>query len=686
MPGPTMHVELSQVFAPDLLLLWCCALVAVVSIHVWSRRLRAGAKSAAAASALMLVVLLGGSVLVVAKGRDATSALRRSLEGIAPTYASEMRALEHWRLASDAAPDDPLYLELIEAEKRWLAANPAVADIYTFRKDSAGRWCLIVDSETDYDRDGSYDGDREQRTAIGEVYEHSIEKLDAALSGTSVFDDVPVSDRWGTWVSAFVPLYDGRGGIEGVLGVDFPAKQWESAIDRARLGITAYVAVILTIIAAAALLQIGYLRHINESRRTGELLRRQAEAMDSQNSLLEQRAAELASAKSAAEAASKAKSDFLANMSHEIRTPMTAILGYADLLDDAGITEEDRRQFVQIIRRNGDHLLELINDILDLSKIEAGKFSIERSTFRLASVVSEVESTMRVRASAKDLCLKVEFGETAELVVHSDAFRLRQILMNLVGNAIKFTERGSVVITVRRLGSCAVIDVRDTGMGMTPEQVGRLFRPFTQADASTTRKHGGTGLGLAISRRLAEMLGCTLSVRSEPGEGSTFTLELPVAEAPATELIPEVSAPAPGRSGPEGAGVPLSGRLLLAEDGSDNQRLLKIILSRAGLSVEIVPNGLAACEAVLDGQRIGKPFDLILMDMQMPELDGYEATRRLRSSGVTTPIIALTAHAMESDRAKCLDVGCDDYLTKPIDRTRLISTCSTWLAQRPLAV
>jgi signal transduction histidine kinase/CheY-like chemotaxis protein len=669
-----MSVELSHLVSTDLLLLWSCAIAAIALIGAWARRLRAGHRTAVLAAVLMMVVLVGGSWLVAVKGVEATASLRRSLEGIAPTYATEMRALEHWKLDSNAPPDNPLYLKLIEAEKRWLAANPAVADVYTFRKDSEDTWRLIVDSETDYNRNGVYDGDREQRTDIGEPYEQSNSELEIAFSGRSVFDDQPVTDRWGTWVSTFVPLHNAAGEVEAVLGVDFPARQWASTVERARLGIIAYIAVILTIITAAALLQIGHLRHLNESRRTGDLLRAQAATLDEKNSLLEQHAAELIAAKKAADLASRTKSDFLANMSHEIRTPMTAILGYADLLGDPGTSEADRREYLQIIRRNGEHLLELINEVLDLSKIEAGKLIVQPVCCDPGPIVREVEQLMRLRAASKQLELIVELDSDVPPSVCCDPFRLRQILVNLVGNAIKFTDRGSVRIAIRRGASGRVrFDVTDTGIGMSTEQVGRLFRPFMQADASTTRRHGGTGLGLAISRRLAQMMNGDITVHSRPGAGSTFTAELPEGTAVLARIPAANSDSEPGRSGR------LTGRILLAEDGADNQRLLLTFLRKAGALVDLATDGRRAIELANNAKTPG--YDLILMDMQMPVVDGYDATRRLRGAGITIPIIALTAHAMDSDRAKCIEAGCSDYLSKPIDRSRLISMCSKWMTR-----
>jgi PAS domain S-box-containing protein len=385
--------------------------------------------------------------------------------------------------------------------------------------------------------------------------------------------------------------------------------------------------------------------------------------------------AELRRAREAAEAATSAKSEFLANMSHEIRTPMTAILGYADLLLDPEASASDRVSHVLTIRRNSEHLLGIINDILDLSKIEAGKMTVESIACSPARIVAEVASLMRVRAHEKNLEFVVTFETAIPERIVSDPMRLRQILMNLTGNAIKFTERGRVGLLVRCDDEGArdpqiTFEVEDTGIGLSREQLARIFRPFEQADASTTRRFGGTGLGLAISSELARMLGGTLTVQSLPRRGSSFALVLatgPLVGVPMlrslteSELLRQVD-------GAAIAATRVDASVLLAEDGRDNQLLISAHLKRAGATVTVADNGKLAVEHALRAAGAGAPFDVILMDMQMPELDGYGATAKLRSHGYDHPIVALTAHAMAGDRERCLAAGCDDYLTKPVER------------------
>ena len=381
--------------------------------------------------------------------------------------------------------------------------------------------------------------------------------------------------------------------------------------------------------------------------------------------------------------ANRAKTEFIANMSHEIRTPMTAIMGYSELLLDAETPAADRRSHLLTIRRNGEHLLSIINDILDLCKVEAGKMTMDQLPCAPSAVVVDVASMMRVRAAEKGLYLEVAFKTAIPEVIQTDPMRLRQILINLVANAVKFTEKGGVRIYVwcdERASNSPVLrfEVTDTGIGISPEQISVLFEPFMQADSSTTRRFGGTGLGLAICQRLALMLGGDCTVESVQGEGSTFRLTVttgPLEGVKMFENLAEAGVVETGVECPK-ATTALSCSVLLAEDGPDNQRLLSTLLKSAGAIVTVVENGKLALDGALSAWRAGKAFDVILMDMQMPEMDGYEATTALRSAGYTGPVVALTAHAMTGDRERCLRAGCSDYLTKPIRRETLLSAVS----------
>lgn len=425
------------------------------------------------------------------------------------------------------------------------------------------------------------------------------------------------------------------------------------------------------------------LTNITQRKAAEEELKRSAEA--------------LAAAKEAAEQANRAKSAFLANMSHEIRSPMSAILGFAEVLAGT-LSDPVQLDAVGAIQRNGRYLLQLINDILDLSKVEAGKMTIAKEPVKTSELIGDVMALMRAPASGKNLALSARASGDFPETIQTDPIRLRQILINLLANAIKFTEVGEVTLTVgmraeRDGPPRLVFEVRDTGIGMTAEQTARLFRPFSQGDESTARRFGGTGLGLAISKRLAGLLGGDISVQSEPGKGSCFTVTI---DPGPLDGVPLLRSLAEGVSARQAAGqskkeplpaLPAGCRILLAEDGPDNQRLFSFLLRKAGADVTIAENGRIACECILGqgpradrpGNAAGNAFDLILMDMQMPEMDGYEAVRRLREAGVTVPIVALTAHAMPEDRERCQAVGCDDYLSKPCDARTLLSKAAEWL-------
>jgi signal transduction histidine kinase/CheY-like chemotaxis protein len=390
----------------------------------------------------------------------------------------------------------------------------------------------------------------------------------------------------------------------------------------------------------------------------------------------------LENARQEAESANSAKSAFIANISHEIRTPMNAILGYADMLLGPDNSAEERLNCVQVIRRNGEHLLAIINDILDISKVEACRMSAEQIPCELPQLIADVIALTNPRAAEKGLKFEVTFDEVIPRTVQTDPVRVKQVLVNLVGNAIKFTSAGSVRLHVSQEVSYFTQNIRfsvtDTGIGMTPAQVARLFQPFMQGDASTTRKFGGTGLGLTISKRLAQILGGDIEVQSEEGAGSTFSFWINGGMREGVKLIrnltqeqlsiPDLATSSKGRE------VRLEGTVLLVEDGEDNQRLLTAFLEHAGMKVTLAVNGEIAVKRALEGS-----FDLILMDMQMPVMDGYRATGELRKLGYTKPIVALTAHAMAEDRLKCLQAGCTEYMSKPVDRLKLLTTCAIYL-------
>lgn len=391
---------------------------------------------------------------------------------------------------------------------------------------------------------------------------------------------------------------------------------------------------------------------------------------------------ELEESRKQAVEANRAKSDFLANISHEIRTPLGAVLGFTELVMDSSVTEREKQIYMVAVRRNGQMLSALIDDILDLSKVEAGRIETEKIEFSLGELLSEIVSAIDPKITKRGLTLNIERAHPEVDNVISDPIRLKQILLNLVGNAVKFTSHGTVTLRIgwetlpdrpkdRRL----VVEIEDTGIGIAPPQTNMLFKPFMQADTSTTRRYGGTGLGLVLSQRLARLMGGDVRLKwSIPGGGSCFEMTAITGIGKLREIQ---SSKAMEKSNDA---LPLKdAKILVVDDSLDNQMLISRILKLLGAEVDLANDGIEAIDRALN-----QSYDVILMDLQMPRLGGVEATRILRSKGYSRPIVALTAHALKEDRQRCLSVGCTDYLTKPIQRTVLVQVLERIAGKPPV--
>lgn len=654
-----------------------------------------------AGAAVLIISSLGLLYVWHAAHEAQLDAVRSELRQLARTAATLVDGDAHRAITSPAQAGSPEHLALLKPLVAFHKAASDIIYVYTAILDR-GRIYYVLGTDYLY----HVPGDTEPIDPIMTPHGTFDPTLRRALERQEVaVNEEPVKEPVRSYMSAYAPFFDHTGRFVGVVGVDMWVRDFDVRIGIIRrAGFAAFAAVtLLSILTAIVVVRLSRAAH------RARLRDRAAQArLAGAKRLAESRA-------QSAQASAKAKGELLAVMSHEMRTPMSGVLGFANLLLDTPLNQE-QREFAQIVRHSGDALLTVINDILDYSKIEAGRMTVERIEVPLQEICDGVRAILQSAALERGVAISVQFDPRLPRCLTGDPVRIRQVLLNLAGNAVKFTEGGSVLIAAEQIDSGHVkVSVADTGIGIPQDQMSTLFQQYAQGESSRTRRYGGTGLGLAISKTLVELMGGEIAAVSTQGAGSTFWFVLPLdAAAAATENIvtPAVSQqpalPAPAttpvdvsakpelheavdvRAAVTASAAPENkargtgqSHLLLVEDNFVNQRVALYMLGKLGYQVDVAVDGREALA------RLGKTrYDLVLMDCQMPEMDGFEATkliRDLRSDVLDhqVPIIAMTANAFPEDRARSLASGMDDFMSKPVDQATLSAMLEKWLRPAP---
>ena len=659
----------------------------------------------------------------------AKEGLKGNLSGLAKSFAVALKDAGHENVTLEMSDDHPLYRKMLAMMSAWQDQISVAASIYTFRKNADGEIAFICCPPADLNRDGKIEGDKEELTAKGEIYEYEsdddIHEILDAFSGHPGFNNIPVRDKWGLWITATEPIFGGNHEhVDAVLGVDFWGEDWNAHIRHAMFWPKLFLLLSMVLFFVVQVFTIR--RQIIEDK----LIDYAAELEHTMDKLVE--------AKKEADSAAQAKSFFLANVSHEIRTPMNGILGCIEML--ASVADRQQMQLFDIMQKCSKNLLAIIDDVLTFSNIDTNRIALESVPMELRQLVEDVKIMLASSLEEKpQLQFRTEWDEGVPETISGDPVRMRQILLCLVSNAIKFTETGCITVhcsvmipsdkteptevtaiestqvlspkialakglrgviqTIEHVEQQTVIyqpsipgslckllpntsilrmDVTDTGIGIARNQFDILFKPFSQVDGSLTRKFGGTGLGLSIVRGLVQLMGGSVLVTSELGHGSTFSVFIPFNES-ADTAVPNMAQPS-SPSGTEASSKELPLRhynILIVDDVAVNRLVLEAKLLELGAKVQCAVTGQAALDSVGQAKSERKPFDLILMDVQMPIMDGIEATRILRQQGFTKPIVALTAK--REDSGKAIEAGCHSVLIKPVDQKVLLETVASLL-------
>ncbi len=630
------------------------ASVLVLAYHLAHRRELADTPYPAVFLPAIGVLLLAGLIAAESEGQRERRHMARLLEGQAPTFAGELLSRGLASIGVETRDDDPVYLELIETQKRWLATNPQLSDIYTGVRLADGGVAFLVDSETDYNRDGDYEDPREERTPIGTRFDDPLGEMSAALDGQIALWEDPYADPWGYWISAYANAGHNAAGQDIVVGVDFAASDWMESIARARL---VALGICFALILASCQICLVH-RRLQSRLRSEQSLR-----------------TEVMQARELAEQGSRVKSSFIKGMSHEIRTPLNGMLGLVELVAESGIPGEEKF----LLRRAldaGRSLLNVLNDLLEFARTESEQPGLTPANIDLGTLMLETMELFSPTAAAKELKTGCALAPDVPRLVRCDGARLRQILAQLMANALKFTDKGSVRLQVRCAGreegsALLRFSVMDTGIGIDPVRQQRIFEAFTQADESIGNRFGGSGLGLTLCQRFVDAMGGRIGVESTLGAGSTFWFEIPVevlsdTAREAAAASPETPVQYPSSAGhgsADAASLPVTD-VLVVDDDETGRTVVSGMLKRLGLSVATAGDGVDASLQLAQSR-----YRLVLMDLRMPRLDGIETTKRWRASegpGHRLPIVALTANAQPGQREACIDAGMDDMVLKPV--------------------